>query len=393
MKRADAGKLLAVAALAAACTSPNTGPVPASPTHTAPSPATAAGSPSAIASPTPTPSPLVIVRSADGYSISVEDLTDPSHPKTVDSFPVGTRVARFISATEIGYTVNSKPDSPTEGETDIYRLKLPSGQPVRVATVQGDVVALAWNPDGSSMAFIAYTGASGENHRLWLTSRDSEPRTITPLIPVNAREFVSTDQIAVAFSPDGQYLLMVDTTVRPASSEPTTATLQVRQVADGRFLWAPASALRGDLRTSMAVWSRTTDRLYFQDPDPVAGQNGIHIWEPFDKVFLLTGLNGWTSPSVSSTDRFVAYEFDAEDGRPQIAVRDLTSDAVRRLTPTFGRPLMLSDSRILERHFVRQIAGAPGPGYLPDRYYVLDLATNQEVALPSDFQPLDFWLG
>ena len=312
---------------------------------------------------------------------------------TVDSFPVGTRVARFLSATEIGYTVNSKPDSPTEGETDIYRLKVRSGQPVRVATVQGDVVALAWSPDGSSMAFIAYTSASGENHRLWLTSRDSAPRTITPLIPVNAREFVSTDQIAVAFSPDGQYLLMVDTTVRPASSEPTTATLQVRQVADGRFLWAPASALRGDLRTSMAVWSRTSDRLYFQDPDPVAGQNGIHIWEPFDKVSLLTGLTGWTAPSISPDDRFVAYEVDGSDGKPHVAVRNLTSGVVRSLTPVFGRPVLLSDDRMLERHFVQQIAGAPGPAYIADRYYVLDLATSREVALPSDFQALDFWLG
>jgi hypothetical protein len=143
----------------------------------------------------------------------------------------------------------------------------------------------------------------------------------------------------------------------------------------------------------MAVWSHSSNRLYFQDPEPLAGQTGIHIWEPLDKLSLLTGVTAWTAPSVSPTDRFVAYEVDGTDGRPQISVRDLASNAVRRLTPVFGRPVMLSDARILERHFVRQVAGAPGPAYIPDRYYVLDLETGAEIALPADFEPLDFWLG
>jgi len=346
---------------------------------------------------TPAPSPtqasakaLIIVPSPDGKKTLVEDFTDPVHPVSVYTVAMALRNARFISATEIGYTTTNQPDSPIDGATTIWRMNLDDMQPHSVATLQGDAIALAWNPDGSSIAFIAYTGPLGEN-RLWLKSGSSEPRTITPLIPVSGREYISTDQITVAFSPDGKFLLMVDTIVTGDGSD-VSATFQIRQTSDGRLLWVPPSARKANAyRTSMAVWSHLSDRLYYADPDAVGGKTGIHVWEPFDKVSILAGVTGWTSPSLSPDDRFVAYEVDGTDGKPHITVRDLQSETVRLVTQVAGQPIMLSDSELLERHFVRQIDGAPGPPYIADRYFALNLTTNAETPMPAGFEPMDIW--
>src|SRR5438874_2472620 len=79
------------------------------------------------------------------------------------------------------------------------------------------------------------------------------------------REYISTDQITVAFSHDGQFLLMVDTVVTGDGTD-VRATFQIRQASDGRLLWVPPSALKPNaFNTTMAVWSHMTDRLYFQD--------------------------------------------------------------------------------------------------------------------------------
>ncbi len=369
--------LMLLALTSLACGTPGGSQVAASPSTTTSS------------SPTqPTSSALVLVPSSDGKNTVVEDITDPSHPVIVYTVPTVLRGARFISAKEIGYTTTTNADSPTEGVTTIWRMKLDDMRPAQIATLQGDAIDLAWSPDGSSMAFIADSGA----HRLWLKSGTGDPRTITPLIPVYGREYISTDQITVAFSHDGQFLLMVDTVVTGDGTD-VRATFQIRQASDGRLLWVPPSALKPNaFNTTMAVWSHMTDRLYFQDPDPVAGKTGIHIWQPLHEVAILAGIARWTSPSISPDDRFVAYETVGTDGKPRVAVRDLGSESLRLFPQVIGQPVMLSDVELIERHFVPQIAGAPGPALLPDRYYALNLKTNAETLLPSNFQPMDFWV-
>src|SRR5207245_7632894 len=101
-------------------------------------------------SPPPTTTPtkpssnaLITMPSPDGKKTLCEYFTYPVHPVSVYTVAMALRNARFISATEIGYTTTNQPDSPIDGATTIWRMNLDDMQPHSVATLQGDAITLA----------------------------------------------------------------------------------------------------------------------------------------------------------------------------------------------------------------------------------------------------------
>jgi Tol biopolymer transport system component len=286
----------------------------------------------------------------------------------------------------MGYAFNSSDNDPVRGVTTIERMRLTDLSRSNVVTFQGDVLDVTWSPDGGSVAYIVYTPDS--NNQLWLKVGSAAPEALTPLIPLFGRDGSISDQTVVSFSPDGRYLLMVDTFV--AGVAPPTADqaiVQVRSVPDGRLVFVPPSALKdsggkGGPFITMAAWSHLTDRLYYRDLD------GVQTWDAPSTVGDLAPAVQWLEPSISPNDRVVAYMVYAS-GVPHVEIRDLASGSVRVLPGTLGYPTMLSDTSVFEWHMSPN--NQMGPPYLETAPYLLDLQTNSETATPDWRTPLDVW--
>src|ERR1700694_1087658 len=169
--------------------------------------------------------PLVITLTPNRDHILLDSLRDPANPGTICTLGGGT--FRIITATEIGYVTTSSSNDPINDTSTIGRISLTDlHHPVIVAKVQGDVMDVAWSPDGSSVAYLLYTAnpglGSGAANQLWLKIGDAQPRALTRLIPLFGRGGSISDQTIVRFSHDGNYVLMVDTFV----NGPTPASLE-----------------------------------------------------------------------------------------------------------------------------------------------------------------------
>ena len=363
--------VIVVAAIACACGSPSPiAQATPSPSPTRLSVATPTASPPPVASAT-----LVISPSPDGKHTLIQSFADPAHPATQFSLNLTARNVRFISGREIGYAISSLPDSPTAGITEILRMNLSDKRPVSVAKFKGDAVDFAWSPDGANLSYLVHTEVPSEAERLWLKVGAAAPRALTPLIPLYGREYISSDESMVRFSHDGRYLLMVDTVVSPRY-------FQVWSVPGSKVVWSPPEPPTGPL--TMAVWSHLSDRLYYQGA-------GVRSWDAATKrVGIVSSALGWSLPSLSPSDRFVAYESTGPDGKKRVEVRDLLSGSVKVLRGVLGRPNLLSDTMMIEAHLTLQSTPI-GPYYAVSHYYVRSLVTNAETALPTGFATVDIW--
>jgi WD40 repeat protein len=330
-----------------------------------------------------------MVRTKDNLHTLIESLANPAHPATLCTLSANASSPKFVTLTDIGYAIsNATPETPGT-LAEIQRMSLSDGQPVTVATLNGDATDVAWSPDGSNVAYIASsTAPDGANaDQLWLKVGGAAPQAMTPPIEYGGRDGSLSDQTIVSFSPDGKYLLMVDTFVAGAApSASNQAVIQVYSVADGKLVWVPPSALGPSLANkidpsiTMAAWAHLNDRLYYRD------QAGVHTWDPAATVGTLARGLAWYSPSVSSDGRYVAYAV-LVSGKPHIEVRDLVAGAVRVLPGILGDPILLSDQEMIESHFARNTQ--LGPPYTPTANFVLHLVTRTETALAAT--PIDTW--
>ena len=398
MERARLGTAIAVLSIVCACGSPGPKglvtstpspsyvslPSPAIPSATpSPTPSPKASPSKAPASPSPKPTPpkvtlsctsipsaadepLVLAQSSKGPLI--ESFANPTHPVTLCSLSPNASNVKFISRTEIGYAISSAPESPSTGVTEIWRMSLKDRRPVSVAKFKGEAADFAWSPDGTNFSYLAGSGAD----RLWLKIGAAAPRALTPSIPIYGREGFGSDEILVRFSHSGKYLLMVDTVVTPQY-------FQVWSVPGAKVVWSPPEPAGGTL--TMAVWAHLSDRLYYQGA-------GVRTWDAATKrESVLNAGIGWSSPNLSPSDRFVAYESTAG---PRVEVRDLVAGSVKVLVGVQGRPSLLSDTMMIEAHLSLQSTPI-GQYYAVGHYYVRNLTTNSETLLPTGFATVDIW--
>ena len=327
-----------------------------------------------------------MLRTKDNLHTLIESLANPAKPVTLCSLSAVADSPKFISPTEIGFGIASSTPNPNVNVTAIQRLSLkPGAKPITVATVQGNVLDVAWSPDGSSVAYLAYPAGANQ---LWLKAGSAKPKALTPVIPLFGRDVYPDDQTIVRFSPDGKYVLMVDTFVTgaaPASAK--LAAFQVLSAQNGSLIWVPPTALgvsgsKVGPYITMAAWSPTSDRIYYRD------QAGVHTWDPPATVATLAAKLVWYWPSVSPDGSRLAYAANMTT-QPRIEVRNLANGSIKVLAGMKGDPLMLSDTEMIEAHFIRNTQY--GPQYIPTGYYVLNLLTNKETAIPPIVGPLDSW--
>jgi Tol biopolymer transport system component len=325
-----------------------------------------------------------MLRTKDNLHTLIESLANPSKPVTLCSLSAVADSPKFISPTEIGYGIATS--NPNANVTAVQRLNLkPGGKPITVATVQGNVLDVAWSPDGSSVAYLAYPDGGNQ---LWLKAGTAKPKALTPVIPLFGRDVYPDDQTIVRFSYDGKYVLMVDTFVSGAA--PTLeklAEFQVLSAQNGGLIWVPPSALgvsgsKLGPYVTMAAWSQTSDRLYYRD------QTGVHTWDAPKTVGTLAAKLVWYSPSMSPDGTLLAYTVNMTT-QPRIDIRNVSTGSIKVLAGLKGAPLMLSDSEMIEAHFVKNTQY--GPPYIPTGYYILNLLTNKETAIPGILMPLDSW--
>jgi hypothetical protein len=189
----------------------------------------------------------------------------------------------------------------------------------------------------------------------------------------------------VRFSPDGKFVLMVDTFV---ATSPEQVYFRIHAVKDESLVWAAPAALNPTGKAqfaTMAVWLRQTDRLYYRDPA------GVQYWDPpKTDGTAYPGLK-WYSPTISPDDRFVAYAVDLA-AQPHVEVRELATKAVRVIPGVRGAPFFVEVNKL----FVAEYAPSaqPGPGVQAyeqtGRAFLIDIRTNTETPVPN-FIPFDYW--
>ena len=332
-----------------------------------------------------------MILTKDKPRILIDSFANPTKPAPLCTLSAETELPSFITRTDIGYAVtNGTPETPAT-LIELRRVSLKSGQPIIIATLQGEPMDVAWSPDGSSVAVLlsAYATDGANGNQVWLKAGSAAPRALTPLIEYGGRDGSLSDQTIVRFSHDGKYLLMVDTYIAgPAPQSANQAVIQVYSVPDGKLIWVPPSALGSsqankiDPAITMAVWSQTSDRLYYRD------LTGVHTWDPAATVATLAAKLVWYSPTMSPDGSRLAYVANMTT-QPRIEIRNLLDGSIRVLAGLKGEPLLLSDQEMIEAHYVRNTQF--GPPFTPTSYYILNLLTNQETALPGILWPVDNW--
>jgi hypothetical protein len=331
-----------------------------------------------------------MLRTKDNLHTLIDSFANPAKPVTLCSLSAEAGSPKFISATDIGYAISNATPDTVGTVSEIQRMSLIDQRPLTVATVPGQVMDVAWSPDGSSVAYLADISSpdGSTGNQLWLKKGSAPAKALTPLIPQFGRDVSVDDETIVRFSPDGQYVAMIDTYVAgPVPALAKLAAFQVLSVQTGGLVWVPTGALGAAGKyggwVTMAAWLHGSDRLFYRDPA------GVHIWEPPTAVRTFAAGLLWGSPSISADDRFVAYSVAGTGGKPHVEVRDLASRAVQVIAGTIGEPILLSDTVMLEWHLAPSTG--PGPAYFPTGLSVLDLSTHVETSVPGILSVMDVW--
>jgi hypothetical protein len=266
----------------------------------------------------------------DPRDVVLCDARDAAHPRRLKALEGWWGNQTFLRQDLIGYIVlkGGGPSSASDQFTSVVMtLNLTTGQTTELASSQGIVQAGGWSPDGSA---VAYFTDSGGIHHYWL-KRGSAPATEfnTP-VQVFGRGGIPDDQSLVAFSHDGQYVLVVETAVN---------RLQVFRTSDGAMVYAAPSGGAGGLRT-MAVWAHAADRFYFRN------NSGVYQWDSVSGISsFIPGLK-WSTPSLTADDRVVAYAVGTSS-TPHVETRELSSGAVSAFAPWRDSPVFVAATKLL----------------------------------------------
>ena len=211
----------------------------------------------------------------------------------------------FLSDTVIGYLQQSG-NGPSDASSSIKTLDLTSRQVTTVATSQAAFVgSVGWSHDQSMMAFTTDTGSA---HHFWFKRGAGAPTELTTPIQLFGRGGIEGDEGRVAFSPDDQYVLVLDTSVY---------RLQVFRTSDGSVAYSAPSG-QGGLRT-MATWAHKSSQMYFRN------DSGIYRWDPTSGISSFAPGVKWEYPLFTSDDRQLVYTVWDATGMTHIVIRDMTN--------------------------------------------------------------------
>jgi hypothetical protein len=265
----------------------------------------------------------------DRRDVIMCDARDTSHPRTLQAL-VGSSDQGFLGKDLIGYVAlkGGGPSSSTDQFTSVVTtLNLTTGQTAELASSPGMALAAGWSADGS---MVAYFTDSGGAHHYWLKRGSAAPVAFSTPAQVAGRGGSRDDMLLVTFSPDGQYVLVVDTFVY---------RLQLFRTSDAALVYAAPSGGTGGFRTA-AVWAHSSDRFYFRN------NSGVYQWDASSGISsFIPGLT-WSTPSLTIDDRLVAYALGTNTA-PHVETRVMSSGATTAYAPWRDSPVFVAPTTLL----------------------------------------------
>jgi hypothetical protein len=244
----------------------------------------------------------------------------------------------------------------------------------------GQILALTWSPDGTSIALSALAGGFTD-----LYTFDLQSRTLRQLTDDAFAD------LQPAWSHDGRSLAFVTERYSSdaASSQFGRPRLAVLDL-DTRAVRA-VDAGGGDAQLN-PQWSRDDQALFFVGDDPAGTRNVFRVGMTSSELVQITsvdtGVSGVTptSPAISVAAAAPVVAFTVyERGRPQLAVLDTAADArvVHPSAPAETKPGIdppaddpLDPRGLVDRVRADQHTGMPDPASLASRDYTSRLALD-----------------
>jgi hypothetical protein len=312
---------------------------------------------------------LVIAKLRGSDQTVIRDVTDIDHPSTIASvdlpgwYLIRDGLPSFVSASAISYLVHSG--------GQLMRSPL-SGSPPEVVAVgcgNDDIVEFGWSPDGRSFTYLLEPAdwATNPPHTVfqWHLVSGGVDRLIgTAPGWCHCGSGSENSSLAVRFSPDGQFVWLVDSVgVRGTS-------LQVRRL-DGSLVGTEIRGDRDSNAPTMGVWSVTD--LFFRDKD------GVERWTNGEIKLFLPGV-AWLHPRASPKGGQITYAARGADGLSHVNVVDTSNGRARQLSsPPGTSPFFLSSRYVW---YKGERLCAPGdPCYFAKtiwngKTYIYDLQTD-----------------
>jgi hypothetical protein len=267
----------------------------------------------------------------DRRDVILCDARDSAHPRSLQAL-VGSSGQRFLTRDLIGFVAlkgGGPSSTPDQFTSVVTTLNLVTGQTVELASSPGMALAAGWSADTST---VAYFTDSGGVHHYWLKRGSAVPVAFSTPAQVAGRGGSPDDMLLVAFSPDSQYVLVVDTFV---------SRLQLFRTSDAALVYAAPSGGTGGLRTG-AVWAHSGERFYFRN------NSGVYQWDSTSGISsFIPGLK-WTAPSLTTDDQSVAYVLGT-DSTPHVETRVMSSGATTAFAPGRDSPVFVAATTLLVR--------------------------------------------
>lgn len=243
-------------------------------------------------------------------------------------------------------------------------------------TVDTGILTYGWSPDHLMVGYLTADESGYPHLYIRQVVGQNAPRHVATLARIVPREYDIGDQLRVSWSPDGSYVLVVDTAAEgdggrlPDAQSP----LQVRG-ADGTLAFAADS----DRAPTMAVWSGA--RVFYR------ASNGLRMWTPGKTASVSAkGSVRWFDPYASLDGRIIAYDTGASSLQVRVRSYDTrTGGSTDVSTAGFAYPLV-ADARTVWGQRVQKCEPdcltsiVPGP-----EVFAFDLVTHKsrKLAIPT----------
>lgn len=295
-------------------------------------------------SPTPSPTPsgpvarlIVSTSYTEPPDLSLYDVAANSvRALTSDGTKTRERHPRFRTGGGISYVA----DGGTGGDS-LMQISTEAGAKPSVVFRAKDraITAYAWSPDHATVAYL--TRSTRSNGGVTVTtynSADGSTKVIRRLPDVVGRGINEDDSFTVAWSPNGEMILVVHTAL--ATDKGDAPSMYVLR-ADGADAVSP-------LAGTHAVWSADGTSVIYRSFGDDAGwfrltlKDGTKTALPISKFAV--------RPSLSIDGTLLAYDVrtpDSPEGVPlAVAIFDLNAGTERRLAAGFSRPVWLHASAL-----------------------------------------------
>jgi hypothetical protein len=240
-------------------------------------------------------------------------------------------------------------------------------------SASGYVPAFAYTADGTGLAYLVHDGATG---RARLVTKMGGNEKSVGLNAVPGRGGSRDDDYWLEYTPDGKYLLMVDTAIGNQGQAPQTGQFLVLR-ADNSVAFVPPSGTSAN--ATMGIWGRAGNTVYYRD------NSGVRSWvaEVPSVGTVAPGLR-WYDPNPSPDGNWIGFTDVGQNSAAQVKLLNLQNKTVVPL-PNAGRshPLFVSPDTLWYLEEVACISEClQGPYRTSGRVFSYSLASKTERAMP-----------